>query len=167
MLAVLLTMGTMNAYVAAAVKLAGALAAEGAAPAPLARPGLALALIAAVGAPLLALLAADAIGVETLVRASSAAFVAVYAPATAAGLRLLDGRARRAAAVSFAAVLVILACSGPFLAVPAAIAALALVAARARGDDPDHMTAALLRAHLRGRGEPRPLRDRDRRGSPC
>ena len=37
-LAVLLTMGAMNAYVAAAVKLSGALAAEGAAPRALARP---------------------------------------------------------------------------------------------------------------------------------
>ena len=49
-LAVLLTMGAMNAYVAAAVKLAGALADEGSAPAALARPGRALALIAAAGA---------------------------------------------------------------------------------------------------------------------
>ena len=130
LLAVLLTMGTMNAYVAAAAKLAGALAVEGSAPAPLARPELALALLAAVGAPLLALLAADVLDVETLVRASSAAFVAVYVPATAAGLRLLGGRARWAAGVSFAAMLVVLACSGAFLVVPAAVAALALAAAR-------------------------------------
>ena len=52
-LAVLLTMGAMNAYVAAAVKLAGALADEGSAPAALARPGRALALIATAGAVLL------------------------------------------------------------------------------------------------------------------
>ena len=35
-------------------------------------------------------------------RASSAAFVAVYAPATAAGVRLLRGTARRCAAIALA-----------------------------------------------------------------
>ena len=49
-LAVLLTMGAMNAYVAAAVQLAGALAEEGSAPAALGRPRLALALFAGVAA---------------------------------------------------------------------------------------------------------------------
>ena len=81
-------------------------------------------MIAAVAAPLLALLAADVLSVEALVRASSAAFVAVYAPATAAGFRLLGGGARWSAGVSFAAMLVVLAFSGPFLLVPA-VAALA------------------------------------------
>jgi amino acid efflux transporter len=129
-LAVLLTMGTMNAYVAAATKLAGALATEGSAPAALARRGVGLALLACVAAALLALLAADALSVEGLVRASSASFVAVYAPATAAGFRLLRGAARWSAGVAFAAVLVVLAFSGPFLGVPAAVAATALLAAR-------------------------------------
>lgn len=129
-LAVLLTMGTMNAYVAAATRLAGALAEEGSAPAALARPTVGLAMLAAVSAPLIGLLAADVLSVESLVRASSAAFVAVYAPSTAAGVRLLDGPARWAAAVSFVAMLVVLAFSGPFLVVPAAVAVTALLAAR-------------------------------------
>jgi amino acid efflux transporter len=129
-LAVLLTMGTMNAYVAAATRLAGALAEEGSAPAALARPTVGLAMLAAVSAPLIGLLAADVLSVESLVRASSAAFVAVYAPSTAAGIRLLDGPARWAAAVSFVAMLVVLAFSGPFLVVPAAVAVTALLAAR-------------------------------------
>ena len=123
-LAMLLTMGTMNAYVAAAVKLAGALAAERSAPASLNEPVRALALIAAVGAVLLVPLAADLLSVEGLVRACSACFVAVYVTATAAGIRLLDGGPRAAAAVAFAAVTVVLAFFGPFLLVPAAIAAL-------------------------------------------
>jgi amino acid efflux transporter len=123
-LAILLTMGTMNAYVAAAVKLAGALADEGSAPAVLARPSRALGLIAVVGAVLLAPLAADVLSVEGLVRACSASFVAVYVTATAAGVRLLDGAARVSAAVAFAAVLVVLAFFGPFLLVPATVAAL-------------------------------------------
>ena len=126
-LAVLLTMGAMNAYVAAAVKLAGALADEGAAPNVLARPGRALAVIAAAGALLLIPLGADLLSVEGLVRACSAAFVAVYVIATAAGVRLLTGGARAAAAVAFAAVAVVLAFSGPYLLVPAAVAAAALL----------------------------------------
>jgi amino acid efflux transporter len=126
-LAVLLTMGAMNAYVAAAVKLAGALADERAAPSMLARPGRALAVIAAAGAILLIPLGADLLSVEGLVRACSAAFVAVYVIATAAGVRLLTGAARAVAAVAFAAVAVVLAFSGPYLLVPAAIAGIALL----------------------------------------
>ncbi len=125
-LAVLLTMGTMNAYVAAAVQLAGALARAGSAPAFLARPARSLVLFAAVSAVLLVLLGAAVVGTDDLVRASSAAFVAVYAPATAAGVRLLSGAARWCAGVALAAVLVILAFSGPFLLVPAAIATIVL-----------------------------------------
>jgi amino acid efflux transporter len=126
-LAVLLTMGAMNAYVAAAVKLAGALAGEGAAPTQLADPSRALATIAAAGAVLLIPLAADLFSVDGLVRACSAAFVAVYVIATAAGVRLLTGAARAAAAVAFAAVVVVLAFSGPYLLVPAAVATVALI----------------------------------------
>jgi amino acid efflux transporter len=123
-LALLLTMGTMNAYFAAAVKLAGALADEGAAPAGLARPSRALALIGLVGAVLLVPLGADLLSLEGLVRAMNAAFVAVYVAATAAGVRLLAGGARAAAATALAAVVAVLAFSGPFLLVPAAVAAL-------------------------------------------
>jgi amino acid efflux transporter len=126
-LAVLLTMGAMNAYVAAAVKLAGALAQERSAPAALADPGRALATIAAAGAVLLVPLGADLVSVEGLVRACSASFVAVYVIATAAGVRLLDGAPRTAAAVAFAAVVAVLAFSGPYLLVPAAIAGVALI----------------------------------------
>jgi amino acid efflux transporter len=74
-LAVLLTMGAMNAYVAAAVKLAGALAGEGSAPHALARPGRALALIAAAGAVLLIPLGVDLLSVEGLVRVRCPRFV--------------------------------------------------------------------------------------------
>jgi amino acid efflux transporter len=125
-LAVLLTMGAMNAYVAAATKLAGALAEDGSAPAALVRPGRALALIATAGAVLLVPLGADLISVEGLVRACSAAFVAVYVIATAAGVRLLAGRARASAAVAFAAVVVVLGFSGPYLLAPAIVAVAAL-----------------------------------------
>ncbi|HEX5618578.1 MAG TPA: amino acid permease, partial [Solirubrobacteraceae bacterium] len=131
-LAALLTMGTMNAYVAAAVKLSGALAAEGSAPASFARPGRALILFAIVAAALLAALASDVLGLDGLIRACSAAFVAVYVTSTAAGVRLLDGAGRRLAAVSFGAVLVVFAFFGVYLLVPAAVALVALRVRRPR-----------------------------------
>ncbi len=121
-LAVLLTMGAMNAYVAAATKLAGALAAEGSAPRALSRPANALALLAVVGAALLVPLGLELLSVDGLVRATSASFVAVYVVATAAGVRLLAGAARISAAVAFAAVTVVFAFSGPYLLVPGAVA---------------------------------------------
>ena len=144
-LAVLLTMGAMNAYVAASVKLAGALAAEGSAPAALGRPSRALALFAVIGVVLLVPLGADLLSLEGLVRATSAAFVAVYVTATAAGVRLLDGAPRWAAGIAFAAVLVVLAFSGPYLLVPAAVAVAALTAVRSSRTWP-HSTPTDFRA---------------------
>jgi amino acid efflux transporter len=142
-LAVLLTMGSMNAYVAGATKLAGALAAEGTAPAAFARPQRTVALFALLGAVLLAPLAAGLLDVDALIRACSASFVAVYVISTAAGARILDGGARRAAAMAFAAVTVVFAFSGPFLLVPAAIAAVVLarpLRGQAESGGPDRST---------------------------
>jgi amino acid efflux transporter len=124
-LALLLTMGTMNTYVAAATRLTGALAAEGAAPRQLEQPGRVLAAFVLIAAALLAALATDALGLDGLMRACSAAFVAVYVTATAAGVRLLDGRARAYAAASFAAVAVVFAFSGAYVLVPPVVALLA------------------------------------------
>ena len=84
-LAVLLTMGTMNTYMAAASQLAGTLV-------PNSRP---LPWIGAIAGVLLAILAADLISVDALMKATSATFVAVYVAAMAAGLKLLDGRDSR------------------------------------------------------------------------
>ncbi|HEY6695484.1 MAG TPA: amino acid permease [Solirubrobacteraceae bacterium] len=142
-LAVLLTMGSMNAYVAGATKLAGALAAEGTAPAAFARPQRTVALFALLGAVLLAPLAAGLLDVDALIRACSASFVAVYVISAAAGARILDGGARRAAAIAFAAVTVVFAFSGPFLLVPAAIAAVVLarpLRGQAESGGPDRST---------------------------
>jgi amino acid efflux transporter len=125
-IAVLLTIGAMNAYVAGAIRLSAALAADRAMPGPMARRSGPLAVFAVTGAVILALLAAGAADVQPLVRVMSACFVAVYVTATAAGVRLLAGRLRAAATLSLALVLVVLAFSGPYLAAPAAIAVLAV-----------------------------------------
>ena len=140
-LAVLLTTGTMNAYVAAMIRLAGALAETGAAPAPLGRPRVALACLAAFSAVALALLATGAASAELLVRACSASFVAVYVAALAAGVRLLDGGARRWAAIALTGVLVVFVFSGPYLLLPALVA-LAFVLGRRTGFSPRRRAAA-------------------------
>ena len=133
--AVLLTVGTTNAYVAGATRLAGSLVQEGSMPRWMARPHAPLAVIAAASAAMLGLLAAGLVEVDPIVRAISACFVAVYVAATAAGVRLLDGRLRGAAALSLALVVVVLAFSGPYVVAPAAVALLAgaFVSARAGG----------------------------------
>jgi amino acid efflux transporter len=133
--AAFLTMGTMNAYIAAAARLAGALAAERSAPAWLARTPRALGALALVGAALLVPLGTELIDEEALVRACSTLFVAVYLTATAAGVRLLTGIPRAAAAIALAAVIAVLAFSGAFLLVPLAVAALAVAAQRRVRDD--------------------------------
>jgi amino acid efflux transporter len=120
--AVLLTIGPINVYISGAVRLAGAMG----------RPRAPLAVIAAVAGTILLLLAIGLADVQPLVRAASACFVAVYVTATAAGARLLEGRLRFVAAASFVLVVVVLAFSGAYLAVPAGVAAVA-VSRRAGG----------------------------------
>ncbi len=141
-LAVLLTMGTMNTYVAAAVKLAGALAEDGEAPRALADPRKALTGFALVAAALLTPLAIDVLSLDDLIHATNAAFIAVYVTATAAGVRLLDGSARVAPAIAFVAVVIVFAFSGWFVLVPIAISASLRVAARRRRSRTRATTAA-------------------------
>lgn len=131
-LAVLLTMGTMNTYVAAAVKLTGALAEDGEAPRTLARPSRALAAFGLVAAALLAPLAIEVLDIDDLIRATNSVFVAVYVTATAAGVRLLTGSARIAATIAFVAVLIVFAFAGVFVLVPIAISIALWAAKRGR-----------------------------------
>jgi amino acid efflux transporter len=133
-LAVALTMGTMNVYIGGCAKLMAALAEEGALPRALAAdahrsvPRRPLALLAAAGILFLVGLLAGISSTDDLVRATSACFIAVYALALLSAARILTGRVRAAAAATFVLVLVVAAFSSWFLAVPAvaAVAALAL-----------------------------------------
>jgi amino acid efflux transporter len=132
-LAVALTMGTMNVYVAGAAKLTASLAAEGALPPWLAggryrsiprRPLLVFA--PAVTAVIVVVLA----GVGTtseLIRATSACFIAVYVLALLSAVRILDGLVRIAAAVSLALAVVVTVFSTVYLAVPIAAGGSALL----------------------------------------
>ena len=135
-LAVALTMGTMNVYLGGAAKLAAALAGEGVMPrwlgagAERSVPRRPLAVIAALGIALLAGLRAGIGSTEDLVRAASALFIAVYVLAIFAAVRILDGLVRAASICALVLVLVLTIFSGAFLAVPAAVAALALLVRR-------------------------------------
>jgi amino acid efflux transporter len=140
-LAVALTMGTMNVYLGGASKLAASLAIEGALPRWFAgdthlsvprRPIVAFAVSEVV---LLAALVAGWTSTSDLVRATSACFIAVYVLAIFSALRILDGRSRAAAAFALASVLVLAVFSTWFLVIPLVTAAgsLALRRSLARG----------------------------------
>jgi amino acid efflux transporter len=131
-LAVALTMGTMNVYMGGAAKLIAALALDGSLPRRLAGdarrsvPRRPLLLLGVAGVVLLSLLLAGVSSTDDLIRATSACFIAVYALALLSAVRILDGRIRVAAAVTLALVLVVAAFSAWFLAVPVAAGAGAL-----------------------------------------
>jgi amino acid efflux transporter len=126
-LAIALTMGTMNVYLGGAAKLAAALAGEGALPAWFAGdarrsvPRRPLAVLALVGGALLVALAAGLGSTDGLVRATSACFVAVYLLALSAAVRILRGRERAAAIVALAAMVVVAAFSAAYALVPACV----------------------------------------------
>jgi amino acid efflux transporter len=135
-LAIALTMGTMNVYMGGSAKLAAALAQAGALPAWLCRgtprsvPRRPLAVIALGGTAMLAALLAGVWSTDALVRSTSACFVAVYVLALASATRILDGRARACAAVALVLILVVVAFTSVYLVVPAGIALVALVLRR-------------------------------------
>ena len=127
-LAAALTMGTMNVYLGGSARLAAALAKDGALPAWLgAERGRSIPrrplLVLSVTTPCLLLARAAGFSSTTsLVRASSACFVAVYLLALAAAVKILPGRLRLAAIVALALVVVVAAFSSVFVAVPVVIA---------------------------------------------
>ncbi|MGH2851193.1 MAG: APC family permease [Solirubrobacteraceae bacterium] len=132
MLAVTLTMGTMNVYIGSAAKLAAALAARRALPRwfaggpPRDVPRRPLVVLALTGTLLLAALAAGVSNADDLIRATSACFLAVYLLALASATRILTGAVRLAAAAALVAVAVVAVFSALFLLVPL-VAALACV----------------------------------------
>jgi amino acid efflux transporter len=136
-LAVALTMGTMNVYIAGASKLIASLGLEGALPRVLARdayrsvPRRPLVLIAVPGVVLLGALVAGFSSTDALIRATSACFIGVYVLALLSAVRILEGTTRVMAGITFALVVVLGGFSGWYLAVPAVAAATALGVRRA------------------------------------
>jgi len=125
-LAVALTMGTMNVYVASSGRLAANLAQQHALPAWLGQgqdrdvPLRPLAALAVTSALLLAALAVGITGTTELVRATSACFVAVYLLVLASTVVVLRGRPRAIAGTALAAMAVVAVFSSVYLLIPAA-----------------------------------------------
>jgi amino acid efflux transporter len=142
-LAVALTMGTMNVYLGGASKLAASLAGSGSLPSWLAGdahrsiPRRPLLVVALVGLPVLVALVAGLGSAAELVRATSACFIVVYVAATASAARILQGKARAAAVVSGVLTVVVALFSGWYLLVPAVSwACFALIRARTAARTP-------------------------------
>jgi amino acid efflux transporter len=133
-LAVALTMGTMNVYLGVAAKLAASLATDGALPPWLGAdahrsvPRRPLAAIAAIAVVLFGGLLAGVSTTSDLVRATSALFIAVYVLAILSAVKILDGALRAVALGALALTVALAVFSAQFLVVPAvvAIGALAL-----------------------------------------
>jgi amino acid efflux transporter len=144
--AVLLTLGTMNAYYAGAAKLGAALGRDGGLPAWLGRgsgtgqaPRRSLAVLGASATAVLAVVVAAGIGTRPLVSLTTGLFVAVYLVGVAAAVKLLPRRSapRAAAVVSLAAVVVLLVMSGLYLVWPVLVAGGALLYLRVRRGAPE------------------------------
>jgi len=126
-LAVALTMGTMNVYYGGAAKLAASLAQEGAVPRWLAGdahrsiPRRPLAVIALISLVVIAGLVAGLSSTEELVRATSACFIAVYVLAIGSAIRILDGRIRFAAYLALILTVALGVFSAQYLAVPVVV----------------------------------------------
>jgi amino acid efflux transporter len=134
--AVLLTLGTMNAYFAGGAKLGAALARDGALPSWLARgsqtgevPRRSLALGASISTAAVIAAATLHISTRQIVLLTIGAFVIVYVLGTAAAVKLLPRRtwSRRSAVIALASSLGLLVMVGPYLLWPLTVAVLALI----------------------------------------
>jgi amino acid efflux transporter len=118
-IAVLLTMGAINAYLAGSAQLGAALAREGSLPSRLGAvhgtgriPRRSLALNAVLGGIALAVVAVAGLGTTPMVLLTTGAFTLVYLFGTAAAVRLLRGWRRGVAAVALVAVAALLVVTG-------------------------------------------------------
>ncbi|MGW0485985.1 APC family permease [Nonomuraea sp. NPDC003214] len=130
-LAVLLTFGAINAYVAGAARLGVALARDGALPGWFAGGGTplrSLGLLAVITVPVLVWV----VDLDLLMRATSACLAAVTLAGVTAAVRVLPaGRHRATARAASALSLVALAACGAYLLVPAVLAGVAVIALKA------------------------------------
>ncbi|WP_214412439.1 amino acid permease [Sphaerisporangium fuscum] len=131
--AIFLSFGAVNTYIAGAARLGVTLAEAGALPRPLAswaRTGRGLVLPAALTALTIVVTVVYSLGLDTLMRTTSACLAAVTAAGCAAATRFLTGRRRWTAVAATAFTLVVLASCGAYLVVPAIIGLLATVSRR-------------------------------------
>ena len=135
-LAVAVTMGTMNVYMGGTAKMAAALATERALPSWLAGdayrsvPRRPLVVIGCAGVAVLAGLVVGIGSTGGLVRATSACFIAVYVLVLASAIRILEGRQRLFACVALALTAVLGVFSSWYLLVPAVAGTVAFAMSR-------------------------------------
>jgi amino acid efflux transporter len=137
--AVLLTLATINTYFAGAAELGASLARDGSLPAWLARregasgvPRRALGVVAGLGLVTTAVMAVLGLDTNSALLLTTATFALVYLAGTAAALLLLDGWGRFAAVVSVVASTGLVAVTGWRVLVPLGVGALGVWWARAR-----------------------------------
>jgi amino acid efflux transporter len=139
--ALLLTLGTMNAYFAGAAKLGAALGRDGALPQWLAQgsragdvPRRSLFVIAGLATFALVVVVIAGVGPKPLVLLTTGSFVTVYALGTAAALRLLPRGSwpHRCARVALVAVAGLCCATGWYLLWPLAVTGCALLYLRVR-----------------------------------
>jgi amino acid efflux transporter len=144
--AVLLTLGAMNAYYAGAAKLGAALGRDGALPVWFARgssagevPRRSLAVVCGLSGVALATVAVARVGARPAALVTTGSFIVVYVLGTAAAVRLLPRGtwAHRAAVVAFVAVLGLLAVTGVYALWTVVVAASALAYQRWRARNTD------------------------------
>ncbi|GAQ57518.1 APC family permease [Streptomyces acidiscabies] len=133
--ALLLTLGTMNAYFAGAAKLGAALGRDGALPAWLSQgssvgevPRRSLAVVSGLSGLALTITTVASVGPQPLVLLTTGSFVTVYALGTAAALRLLPRGSlpHRSALLTLIAVVALLVMTGWYLLWPLIVTASAL-----------------------------------------
>ena len=137
--AVLLTIATINTYFAGAAEMGASLARDGSLPAflavrsgPGAVPRRALGLVAVTGLATTALLALLGRDTDATLLVTTATFSLVYVAGTAAAVRLLRGWGRATAVVSVVASVGLVAVTGWVVLLPAAVGALGVLWVQAR-----------------------------------
>jgi amino acid efflux transporter len=166
--AMVLTLGTTNAYITGAATMAGELARPAHADQETLLRRLAarhlqprsgfFAAIAAVGLVLITLYGLGLVTITWLVAVPTTLFLAVYLAAMAAAVIVLRGAARAAAIPAALAVIVMLAWCGWLLAIPAAVALVLVIASADRGSRTRQRPAAEHPASIVGpcRRSPQP-----------
>jgi amino acid efflux transporter len=146
--AVVIPLGTANAFVAATSRLGYALGRDGALPTPMARlsgrdvPDVAIVVVGAIASSGLLLAYVEGWGAEAFLVVPNSLVIVVYVVAMTAGVRLLDGVARLVAALAALLCLAILPFAGVSLAIPVGVAVASLLYAtwsRRRGERRRHL----------------------------
>ena len=137
--AVVISLGTANAFVASTSRLGYALGRDGAFPRSMARlsprgvPAVSIGVVGGIAAGGLALAAGTGWGADAFLVVPDSLVIVVYVVAMAAGARLLTGPARLLAIVAAVLALLILPFAGVSVVIPAAVTAVALLYRRIRG----------------------------------